>query len=221
MDTTIQSEEAAARSALYWMLADLFLTCPDGALVARLRRDLAGGPGTDSANPMIQELAALRDALPTDSPGTIALAVEYTRLFGSVSKSYGPPPPYESVHRGSSLPTDVVVAVSEFYADASLAPIDQAAPPDHLGVELRFLALLCHGESEAWRKGANADAIQSLKRQRDFLDRHLLQWAPDYLNMMQSNAQHSFFRCLAALARMIGAKDRGAIEDMMAEIDTR
>jgi TorA maturation chaperone TorD len=211
MDTTMQAGEAAARSTLYWLLADLFLTCPDGAFVARLRRDLAGGPGTDSADPIIRALTALRDALPADSPGTIALAVEYTRLFGSVSESYGPPPPYESVHRGSSLPTDVVVAVSAFYADAGLAPIDQAAPPDHLGVELRFLALLCHGESEAWRKGANADAIQSLKRQRDFLDRHLLQWAPDYLDVVQADTQQPFYRYLTALARRTMTEDKMVI----------
>ena len=174
------------------------------------------GLGTDSANPIIRELTALRDALPVDSSGTIALAVEYTRLFGSVSKSYGPPPPYESMHRVSSLPTDVVVAVSAFYADAGLAPIDQAAPPDHLGVELRFLALLCHGESEAGRKGANAEAIQSLKRQRDFLDRHLLQWAPDYLDVVQADTQHPFYRCLTALVRRTMAEDKMVIEDRYA-----
>jgi TorA maturation chaperone TorD len=216
MDTTMQAGEAAARSTLYWLLADLFLTCPDGAFVARLRHDLAGGPGTDSADPIIRQLTALRDALPADSPGTIALAVEYTRLFGSVRESYGPPPPYESVHRGSSLPTDVVVAVSAFYADAGLAPIDQAAPPDHLGVELRFLALLCHGESEAWRKGMSVDAIQSLKRQRDFLDRHLMQWAPDYLDVVQANTQHPFYRYLTALARRTMAEDKMVIEDRYA-----
>ena len=216
MDTTMQAEAAAARSTLYWLLADLFLTCPDEAFVARLRRDLVDGLGTDSANPIIRELTALRDALPVDSPGTIALAVEYTRLFGSVSKSYGPPPPYESMHRGSSSPTDVVVAVTAFYSDAGLAPIDQAAPPDHLGVELRFLALLCHGESEAWRKGMSVDAIQSLKRQRDFLDRHLLQWAPDYLDVVQANTQHPFYRCLTALARRTMAEDKMVIEDRYA-----
>jgi TorA maturation chaperone TorD len=204
---------AAARSAGYWLLADLFLTCPDEAFVTRLHRDLATGTGPDSANSIITELAALRDALPADTPGTIALAVEYTRLFSSVSESYGPSPPYESVHRSSSLSTDVTVDVSEFYAAAGLAPIDQAVPPDHLGVELRFLALLCHGESEAWRKGANADAIQSLKRQRDFLDRHLLQWAPDYLDVMQANTQHPFYRYLTALARRTMTEDKMVVED--------
>src|SRR5450759_3995934 len=112
MDTTMQAEAAAARSTLYWLLADLFLTCPDEAFVARLRRDLVDGLGTDSANPIIRELTALRDALPADSSGTIALAADSARLFGSLSDSYGPPPPYDSLPRVSSLPTDVVVAVS-------------------------------------------------------------------------------------------------------------
>ena len=135
----MRAEAAAARSAAYWLLADLFLTCPDEAFVARLRSELVPGREPGSTNPMIEELTALRDAMPADAPAQSALAVEYTRLFGSLSKSYGPPPPYELVHRGSSSPTDVVVAVSAFYADAGLAPIDQAAPPDHLGVELQIL----------------------------------------------------------------------------------
>jgi putative dimethyl sulfoxide reductase chaperone len=216
MDTTMRAEAAAARSAVYWLFADLFLTCPDEASVARLRGSIAPAAEPGSTNPMIEELATLRDALPANSAGISALAVEYTRLFGALSKSYGPPPPYETVHRGSSLSTDATAAVGEFYAAAGLVPTDQAAPPDHLGVELRFLALLCHEEAVAWQRGADAEAAQLRQQQRDFLDRHLLRWAPAYFDLVQANTKHPFYLCLTSLARRVIAEDDMVIEDCYA-----
>jgi TorA maturation chaperone TorD len=213
MDTTMRAEAAVARSAAYWLLADLFLTCPDEAFVARLRGSIAPAAEPGLTNPMLEELTGLRDALPANSAGISALAVEYTRLFGALSKSYGPPPPYETVHRGSSLSTDATAAVSEFYAAAGLVPTDQAAPPDHLGVELRFLALLCHEEAEAWQRGSDAEAAQLRQQQRDFLDRHLLRWVPAYFDLVQANTKHPFYLRLTALAGRILAKDEMAIED--------
>ena len=159
MDTANLEATAVARSVLFWLLADMFLTCPDEDFVARLRRDLTAQPGDDETNPLLAELISLRQALPSTPGETADLAVEYTRLFGAVSPTYGPPPPYESVHAGSGSEAETASAVSRFYSAAGLGPVDTAVPPDHLGVELRFLALLCHGESEAWQKGTNADAI--------------------------------------------------------------
>ena len=177
---------------------------------------IAPAAESGSANPILEELVALRDALPVNSTNMSALAVEYTRLFGALSKSYGPPPPYETVHRGSSLSTDATAAVSVFYAAVGLVPTDQAAPPDHLGVELRFLALLCHDESEAWQKAANAEAAKLWQQQRDFLDRHLLRWAPAYFDLVQANTKHPFYLCLTSLARRVIAEDDMVIEDCYA-----
>lgn len=211
MDTTIRAEAAAARSAGYWLLADLFLTCPDETFVVRLRSITpAVGPGS---TPVLDELAALHDALPGNPAAISALAVEYTRLFGALSKSYGPPPPYETVHRGSSLSADATAAVGEFYAAAGLVPTDRAAPPDHLGVELRFLALLCHEEAEAWQTDAHAEAAKLRGWQSEFLDRHLLRWAPDYFDLVEANTKHPFYLRVTALARRILAEDEMAFED--------
>jgi TorA maturation chaperone TorD len=114
------------------------------------------------------------------------------------------------------LSTDATAAVSEFYAAAGLVPTDQAAPPDHLGVELRFLALLCHEEAVAWQRGADAEAAQLRQQQRDFLDRHLLRWAPAYFDLVQANTKHPFYLCLTSLARRVIAEDDMVIEDCYA-----
>lgn len=209
---------AARRSAWYWLLAELFLTCPDHEFVARCRRNLSfdatRGASDDRADPAAADVAALRAALPDmgDSSGATDLAVEYTRLFGAIRAGYGPPPPYESVHRNAAEPADLVVAVNRSYEEAGLAPIDRAAPSDHLGVELRFVALLCHAEMEAWQEGRTGRARRAAERQREFLDRHLLRWAPGYLDVVQAEARHPFYRRLAILARKMMAEDKVAIE---------
>ena len=206
---------AARRSAWYWLLAELFLTCPNDEYVARWRRDLSvdesvSGERVDCA---AADVAALHATLPDaeDSPGTMGLAVEYTRLFGAVRTGYGPPPPYESVHRKAADSGDLVVALNQFYNEAGFAPIDQAVPSDHLGVELKFVALLCHAEMEAWQQERAGEARQVLDRQRKFFERHLSQWVPGYLDAVQANAQHPFYRRLAILAHKIMTQDKMAV----------
>jgi TorA maturation chaperone TorD len=218
MKTIMLIGVASRRSVLYWLLAELFLTCPDVEFIARMRRELLG---TDASDSLAADLSALGAALPenSDASDTVELGVEYTRLFGAVSANYGLPPPYESSHRDAAAPGEVATTVSQFYSAAGLAPIDRAAPPDHLGVELRFLALLCHGEAEAWDRSCNTEALGMLRRQRDFLDQHLLQWVPAYLRMVQANTRHRFYRSLIALALDRITVDRGTIDRLLSGRD--
>ena len=209
--TSMLASVAAGRSVLYWLFADLFLTCPDEPMVSRLMGDLPAGP--DDQHPMMRELAGLREALPRDAAGITTLAIEYTRLFGAVSRDYGPPPPYESLYRDTPQ-----TAVSEFYAEAGLASFDAAAPPDHLGVEFRLMALLCHGESASWRGGRSKEARVALDNERAFLDRHLLAWAPAYLDTLERAARHPLYRALAGTARRFACADRATIDDLFAQV---
>jgi putative dimethyl sulfoxide reductase chaperone len=189
--------QAAGRSALYWLLAELFLTCPDATLVERLRRELSDGGDTSGAP--AAALHALADALPTNADDTEALAVEYTRLFGAVSRDYGPPPPYESMHRRDSEDQDAT-AVEAFYAKAGLAAFEPAAPPDHLGVELRFMALLCHEEAGRRCNGDVSGAKRARITQAAFLNCHLLTWAPEYLALIKAEAHVPFYSELSRAA---------------------
>lgn len=221
METATLDGVAARRSAIYWLLAEFFMNCPDEALIARLHRDLAGVPTTGPADSLTNGLSALRGALPAagDTAGITKLAVEHTRLFGGIRSGYGLPPPYESLHRNASVASELTAAVAEFYSDAGFAAIDQAAPPDHLGVELRFISLLCHGESEAWQEDRDTDAVLALERQRDFLNGHLLQWAPKFWDLVRQETQHEFFGRLAAFACTSVAEDHEFIKDLLAELE--
>ena len=212
---------AARRSALYWLLAEFLLTCPDRSFVSRLRRDLGAAADDQASDPLAAEIDALRDTLPgqDDAAGIAALAVEHTRLFGGISSGYGPPPPYESVQRGAAESAEPAAAVARCYSDAGLAVIDEAVPPDHLGVELKFVALLCHGEMEAWQHGRHTEAVRALGQQQHFLNSHLLRWAPEYWRSVQADAKHGFFRGVAAIAIEAVSKDRALLEEMLGTLD--
>jgi TorA maturation chaperone TorD len=220
MNAAVLSGVAARRSALYWILAEFFLTCPSQALVERLRENLAGLACDADVNPLAAGLAAVRDALPehADAAAIDQLAIEYTRLFGGISPSYGLPPPYESVQRETAAPAELAVMVSTCYSDAGFAVIDQAVPPDHLGVELKFMAMLCHTEIQEWQHNNAEKSMQLLGRQRNFLDDHVLKWVPDYLRLVQAQAQHVFFRGVAALVLGAIPADRALLEEMLTEL---
>jgi len=221
MDAAALQSVAARRSELYWLLAEFFLTSPSPALVERLRRDLAGLTGDAAVDPLAADLVAIRDALPepADAAAIDQLAIEHTRLFGAISPSYGLSPPYESVQRKTADAAELAAAVSVCYTDAGLAPIDPSVPPDHLGVELRFMALLCHDEMQHWQRYDADKAAQSLVRQRDFLDGHLLQWVAGYLLLLQAQVRHAFFRNVAALVLDAVPADRALLEEMLAKFD--
>ncbi len=221
MDAAALTGVAARRSALYWLLAEFFLTCPSQALVERLRKDLASVAGNADVDPLAAGLAATRDALPehADVAAIDRLAVEHTRLFGAISPRQGLSPPYESVQRESAGAAELAAAVSAYYSDAGFAMIEPSVPPDHLGVELRFMALLCHDEMQQWQRNDAGNAVQSLARQREFLDDHVLQWVAGYLRLVQTQAEHAFYRGVAALALDAVPADRALLEEMLAEFD--
>ncbi len=198
---------AVHRSALYWVLAQVFLTRPDETFLEDLRRSFRRNADANGSHGLAAALAAIGEAVPDGETGIDELAVEHTRLFGAVSPAYGPPPPYKSEHRPSQVPAELAAAVSAFYAAAGLAPDDDAAPPDHLGTELKFLALLCHEEAEAWRAGATGNALGILQQERGFLDAHLMPWAPAYLATVEANARHPLYGRVAALAAMFITED--------------
>jgi putative dimethyl sulfoxide reductase chaperone len=206
MAAGVAANAAFRRSVLYWTISELFLTCPDEQFVERLRRALHPDPVSEAFDPVTLNLVGIHSALPKDAGGVEKLAVEYTRLFGAASPAYGLPPPYESVHCTADMPAEVAAAVAQFYAEAGFSPIDGALPPDHLGVELKFVALLSHAEHQAWRAGAFHDAHRILRQERRFLEEHVASWVPAYISTVKKSANHPVYKRLASLTEQLCAQ---------------
>jgi TorA maturation chaperone TorD len=100
-----------------------------------------------------------------------------------------PCPPYESVYReqaggGSGW---LLAQVEREYEAAGLAPSpDLGELPDHVAVEIEFMAVLSGWEAQAWEEENLAQGIDALRRQKAFLDSHLALWFPTFARQVMA-----------------------------------
>lgn len=217
-DTTLV-EIARRRGRTYWLLALGFAEPPSRALFGELIAAL--GP-VNPAEMLGEETAALADAVQAAlsmDDESVVLAIEFTRLFGGISESYGGLPPFESVVREGRWGGDTVLALTTAYADADIVPpLPEASPVDHLAAELRFLAIACHREGEAWQTDNTLAAMDWVHRERDFLDQHVLRWIPEYCEKAESIAKTTFYRALLALTPRACMLDREDIDTILESV---
>jgi len=195
---------AARRSRTYWLLARLVLERPDAPLLAELDTALAAAataPASDEALAgEVSALAAAVRAARSDPKALVSMQMDYIRLFGAIAKCRELPAPFESVVLESRLMGDSTLAVEACYREAGFdAPAPDAGPPDHLGAELRFLALAAYREMEAWQAGNRAQAADWLERERRFLDEHVLAWVPQHCAQLAQSAETAFYCAVLSL----------------------
>jgi TorA maturation chaperone TorD len=94
--------------------------------------------------------------------------------------------PYESfyvrddqmIETGGANPVTDMYSAYNFMVDFAVARVIST---DHIGVELEFMHHLCEAEIKATNE-KDEEAVKELQKvQKEFLNRHLLQWAPMYL----------------------------------------
>jgi putative dimethyl sulfoxide reductase chaperone len=189
-----ESTLAAQRSQGYWLLSQLFLQVPDRTHLLALQADLA----TFSAEGALGELRREVDGA-LEVPDVAA--VEFTRRLVVVSKHSDETLPYESFAREGRVPGDATEQVMACMADAGFADVAPDAPsPDHIGAELKFMALLCYEENQAWENGDASAAAQMRERQRQFLNDHLAVWAVDYCKALAARCTQGYMQAVARLA---------------------
>ncbi len=85
----------------------------------------------------------------------------------------------------------------DFRVDLSLA---RAVSVDHIGIELEFMYKLCEAELKALQDGDKEAACEIAKIQKEFLEKHLLVWAPMFLINVKSEAGTALYFDAADLA---------------------
>lgn len=88
----------------------------------------------------------------------------------------GPPVPLlESINSHRQTPQEIVLECVDFYDVLGLRPSGSVFPSDHLVTQLEFLAAVRYLRQQADDENKTA----SLRRlERDFIERHLLNWLP-------------------------------------------
>ncbi|MBF0624714.1 MAG: molecular chaperone TorD family protein [Magnetococcales bacterium] len=190
-----RGEEARARSGVYGLLARVFRAEADAALLRHLQSPeivaALGRPG--------EELAAFLTRQGTDR--TLAdLAEEYTRLFLG-------PGPHLSLHEAVLVPGGAgllwgreTAVVKTCMGEAGCAVADQAELlPDHLAVELEFMAHLCAEEAQGWLSGDAVGARNAAAWQTAFLNGHLGTWVGSVRERLEAARPSPFYAVFAEL----------------------
>jgi TorA maturation chaperone TorD len=135
--------------------------------------------------------ASLAQGFATPQDG---LETEYARLFVGPGRPVAHP--YESVYREGKVMGDCTVAVRRHYTAERLASEDHFLP-DHIAVELEFMAHLARREAEALERDDENEALACLRRQEAFLREHLGRWLPSFCRKVLTSGAHPFYANLA------------------------
>lgn len=103
----------------------------------------------------------------------------------------------QKIETGGANPVTDMYSASNFMVDYSTARIVSA---DHIGVELEFMHHLIEAELRALEAGDSNDVKDIRDVQKEFLDRHLLKWAPMYLINAKYEARTPLYYDAADLA---------------------
>lgn len=103
----------------------------------------------------------------------------------------------QMIETGGANPVTDMYSAYDFMVDFEVA---RTVSADHIGIEFEFMHHLATAELKALQDG-NTAAVKELKEvQRDFLNKHLLQWAPMYLINMKFEARTPLYFDVADMA---------------------
>ncbi len=126
--------------------------------------------------------------------------------------------PYESVYLdpGGQAAGWIVALLEREYAVAGLALSPSLKDlPDHVAVELEFMAFLCGQEADAWNNGAVEDSVQFLEHQATFLDRHLSRWFPEWARQVTTADSKGIYSVVAETAWAFISHDQDLISSLL------
>ncbi|MFQ5750366.1 MAG: molecular chaperone TorD family protein, partial [bacterium] len=150
------------------------------------------------------------------------LEIEYNRLFVG---PYSPKaPPYESKYTNPSqqMLNSCRVCLLEDYGQENLnLKQDFYDLPDHIVVELEFMALLCEKELHARINHNTEKALKYLLKQYDFLVNHLSKWCSEFSKEIASKSKSILYHSLAVLLRDFISDDLEKLRDEIYKLEVK
>lgn len=205
---------ARQRSSVYGLLALFFRREPDEDIVRFLRQpEVLRGLEEAGLALNVNELC--------DGPiETVIqkLRTEYTRLFIGPGKHVSL---NESVHRDSEglLLGKTTVAVKGFIEAMGLdLDVEWSGLPDHISVELELMQRLTDHEAELWIENDLDSVRRCIGTEREFMQRHLLQWVPCLCKKVLDQNPLSLYHEISQLTRKFVNFDSKYVDDLARNI---
>ena len=186
--------ETQARSNIYALLSRVLLQESDAALVEQIRSD-------PNMLELFPTFATWHEALTLSA--AVLVQEHLNPDFSDISLLHLIP--YETfytrddqmIETGGANPVTDIYSAYDFVVDYEAARVVSA---DHIGVEMEFMHHLCEAQLQA-ESQHDSDAQAELKRvAKEFLNRHLLQWAPLYLINMKYEARTPYYYDIAQVS---------------------
>jgi TorA maturation chaperone TorD len=166
---------------------------------------------------LLARLAALSEQ------GLDRARADYRRLFNAYA-SEPPCPPNESFYIAQSGEDAGMLRsqLQQRYTQAglTLAP-DMARSPDHVVVELDFMAFLCAYESRAWTGSGRDGGVRTLKREAVFLRKHLGAWLPRFARRIRRQDPGGFYAQVISVAEAFVHHDQDLITLLLTSEEQR
>ncbi len=137
-----------------------------------------------------------------------SLCADYTRLFVASGPSYTPP--WESIYFSDDQLTfeRQTEQVRSWYRRYCLEPEKMyQEPDDHIGLELSFVGHLAGLARAAHQEEDRRAFYALLDAQHNFLQEHLLRWAPQWCHRACEKAQNLFYTGVSLVSK-------GALEEL-------
>ncbi len=153
---------------------------------------------------------------------------EFMNLFKVPGAQYVAP--YESVFRDERevegrnvnglLLGPSALAVQQWYRLAALdiSP-DCRELPDHIAVELSYLAQLCAKEQELAATTDDTRLARCWEMERDFLAAHVVRWVEPLCRRILEKTQHPYFVAIGELLVIFTRRDLATLEDLLGPSD--
>lgn len=103
----------------------------------------------------------------------------------------------QMIETGGANPVTDIYSAYDFIVDYGVARVVSS---DHIGVELEFMHHLCQAQIKATQEGDAESAADFQSAQHEFLNRHLLKWAPMYLINMKYESRTPLYYDAAEMA---------------------
>lgn len=149
----------------------------------------------------------------------IELAAEYANLFLNVGNHLVFP--YESVYTSEERllmqePRDQVL--NEYRQEGLDKSKEFTEPEDHIAIELEFMSYLCEKTIKSMYEDDKERSLAYLKKQKDFLEKHLLVWVPDFCEDLEKATESDFYKGIATLTKNYLSFEQETIVELIDEI---
>jgi TorA maturation chaperone TorD len=190
-------ENLLLRQVCYRIFGSLFLY-PEQFRLVEIRNASSvligeSWPFSAAVESLIEQLAEI------DPNHGRAIVNEYNRLFLIRPKA----PPYETIYTDAEgqMRGLLTAQLEEKYLNAGLAISPELNElPDHISVELEFMAYMCMKESEAHSANEVLEATHFRDLQVSFMGQHLARWFPSFAKRINEADPGSIYQYLLPAA---------------------